>query len=155
LFLLIPFPSLYFSCFIFGFFFSSSQPFPVAGRLFTPKDQSTFYEIVSQYPKHTVIMQFSIVALLSLAAVAIAGPVAIPQRLDGTFFSSMSNQTEESKLTRVSSDLTARNVVSARQVPAEAAAMTDAQGNVVLFDSASVNKGTFHPVHLHSFFTCH
>ncbi len=42
LFLLIPFPSLHFNCFIFGFFFSSSQPFPVAGRLFTPTTNPLF-----------------------------------------------------------------------------------------------------------------
>ncbi|KAH7412585.1 hypothetical protein BKA64DRAFT_332539 [Cadophora sp. MPI-SDFR-AT-0126] len=58
----------------------------------------------------TAIMQFTIVALLSLVAVAFAGPIAMPQRLD------------------------------ARQVNTEAAAMSDASGNVVAFDSASVYK---------------
>jgi len=55
-------------------------------------------------------MQFTIVALLSLVAVAFAGPIAMPQRLD------------------------------ARQVNTEAAAMSTADGTVVAFDAASVYK---------------
>ncbi|KAG4420551.1 hypothetical protein IFR04_006258 [Cadophora malorum] len=58
-------------------------------------------------------MQFTIVALLSLVAVAFAGPIAMPQRLDD---------------------------ITARQVNTEAAAMSTADGTVVAFDAASVYK---------------
>ncbi|PVH86706.1 hypothetical protein DL98DRAFT_582653 [Cadophora sp. DSE1049] len=58
-------------------------------------------------------MQFTIVALLSLVAVAFAGPIAMPQRLDD---------------------------ITARQVNTEAAAMSNANGDVVAFDAASVYK---------------
>ncbi|KAH6724736.1 hypothetical protein BKA61DRAFT_35365 [Leptodontidium sp. MPI-SDFR-AT-0119] len=43
-------------------------------------------ELLKVYPlptHTTAIMQFTIVALLSLVAVAFAGPIAMPQRLDG------------------------------------------------------------------------
>ncbi|CZS97797.1 uncharacterized protein RAG0_12149 [Rhynchosporium agropyri] len=60
-------------------------------------------------------MQFTIVALLSLVAVAFAGPIAMPQRLDDV-------------------------VITARQVDAEAAAMSNAAGEVIAFDSSAVYK---------------
>jgi len=60
-------------------------------------------------------MQFSVVALFTLMALAIAAPVAVPERLD---------------------DLVARS--PAPQVSSEDAAMSDASGNVVAFNSASV-----------------
>ncbi|KAL5328455.1 hypothetical protein ACEPPN_001954 [Leptodophora sp. 'Broadleaf-Isolate-01'] len=58
-------------------------------------------------------MQFTIVALLSLVAVAFAGPIAMPQRLDD---------------------------ITARQVDAEAAAMSNANGDIVPFNTAEVYK---------------
>ncbi|TAQ85522.1 hypothetical protein B7494_g6141 [Chlorociboria aeruginascens] len=59
-------------------------------------------------------MQFTIYALLSLVAVAFAGPIALSERIDAR-----------------SAD---------PQVQAEAAAMSDASGNVVSFNSTSVYK---------------
>ncbi|KAL6899031.1 hypothetical protein GGI43DRAFT_76938 [Trichoderma evansii] len=56
-------------------------------------------------------MQFSILAAFTLAAVAIASPTG----------------------------LVARNVVSPRDTPAEAAAMTDAAGNVIPFNAQNVD----------------
>ncbi|KAG4430145.1 hypothetical protein IFR05_014368 [Cadophora sp. M221] len=58
-------------------------------------------------------MQFTIVALLSLVAGAFAGPIAMPQRLDD---------------------------ITARQIDAEAAAMSNANGEVVAFDATAVYK---------------
>ncbi|PSS06972.1 hypothetical protein M430DRAFT_45808 [Amorphotheca resinae ATCC 22711] len=65
-------------------------------------------------------MQFSIITILSLVAVAFAAPISIPSRVD---------------------DLTSRQDITARQAPApptEASAMSDANGNVVAFDSTGV-----------------
>jgi len=58
-------------------------------------------------------MQFTLVALLSLVAVTFASPIALPDRLD---------------------DITARSP----QVETEAAAMSDANGDVISFDSTAV-----------------
>ncbi|KAG9233006.1 hypothetical protein BJ875DRAFT_60136 [Amylocarpus encephaloides] len=60
-------------------------------------------------------MQFSVVALLSLVAVAVASPISLVARMD---------------------DIVARNP----QVTAEAPAMSNAAGEVVAFDSKTVNK---------------
>ncbi|KAL2076188.1 hypothetical protein VTL71DRAFT_1131 [Oculimacula yallundae] len=58
-------------------------------------------------------MQFTIVALLSLVAVAFAGPIAMPRQLDD---------------------------IIARQVIAEAPAMSNAAGEVIAFDATAVYK---------------
>lgn len=112
-------------------------------------------------------MQFTLVAILSLVAIVAAGPI----RLDGTFRfpqsldfrSSPSIPTEELGLgchttilptdstiqahseTRIltsipKTDITARSP----QVEAEAAAMSDASGNVIAFDSTAVYQGPLH-----------
>ncbi|KUJ10753.1 uncharacterized protein LY89DRAFT_739746 [Mollisia scopiformis] len=63
-------------------------------------------------------MQFSVIALLSLVAVAFASPIALPDRLD---------------------DIVARQTTATSSgVDAEAPAMSDADGNVVSFNTASV-----------------
>ncbi|KAF8860702.1 hypothetical protein BDZ45DRAFT_741126 [Acephala macrosclerotiorum] len=59
-------------------------------------------------------MQFSVITILSLVAVAFASPIPLPERLD---------------------DIVARQTPS---VDAESPAMTDANGNVVNFSTAGV-----------------
>ncbi|KAH8819469.1 hypothetical protein F5884DRAFT_848791 [Xylogone sp. PMI_703] len=59
-------------------------------------------------------MKFTLISLLSLVALAVASPISIPQRLD---------------------DITVRSPLGA-----EEAAMSDASGNVVAFDSTKVHK---------------
>ncbi|CZR64345.1 uncharacterized protein PAC_14243 [Phialocephala subalpina] len=59
-------------------------------------------------------MQFSVITLLSLVAVAFASPIALPERLD---------------------DIVARQTTP---VSAEDSSMTDASGNVVTFNTAGV-----------------
>lgn len=92
-------------------------------------------------------MQFTLITILSFVAIAIAtrmlsqvstrrpifvvhSPLSAP-RINGAIYFPPADKNTAIQL-------------AARAVDASTASMTDAQGNVVSFDSASVNQGTLH-----------